>query len=88
MYFQILLSSVMVAERQHFGKELLPLLTVCSLFVICPFVILFISQFGFEDRILVLTVPFEPRYEKTGLRGFRPVRTLTGLCSHRRWLEA
>ena len=31
---------------------------------------------------------FEPRCEKTGLRGFRPGPTQTGLCSHRRWLEA
>ena len=30
---------------------------------------------------------YEPRYEKTGLRGFRPGPTQTGLCSHRRWLE-
>ena len=31
---------------------------------------------------------FEPRCEKTGLRGFRPGPTQTGLYSHRRWLEA
>ena len=31
---------------------------------------------------------FEPRCEKTGLLGFRPGPTQTGLCSHRRWLEA
>ena len=31
---------------------------------------------------------FEPRCEKTGLRGFRPGPTQTGLCSHRIWLEA
>ena len=30
----------------------------------------------------------EPRSEKTGLRGFRPGPTQTGLCSYRRWLEA
>ena len=30
----------------------------------------------------------EPRCEKTGLRGFRPALTQTGLYSHRRWLEA
>ena len=29
-----------------------------------------------------------PRCEKTGLRGFRPGATQTGLCSHSRWLEA
>ena len=31
---------------------------------------------------------FEPRCEKTGLRGFRLGLTQTGLYSHRRWLEA
>ena len=30
----------------------------------------------------------EPRCEKTGLRGFRPGLTQTGLYSHRRWLGA
>ena len=30
----------------------------------------------------------DPRCEKTGLRGFRPGPTQTGLYSHRRWLEA
>ena len=31
---------------------------------------------------------FEPRSEKTGLQGFRPGPTQTGLYSYRRWLEA
>ena len=31
---------------------------------------------------------YEPRCEKTGLQGFRPGPTQTGLCSHRRWLDA
>ena len=30
---------------------------------------------------------FEPRCEKTGLRGFRPGPTQIGLYSYRRWLE-
>ena len=30
---------------------------------------------------------YEPRRVKTGLRGFRPGLTQTGLCGHRRWLE-
>ena len=30
----------------------------------------------------------EPRREKTGIRGFRPGPTQTGLYSHRRWFEA
>ena len=35
-----------------------------------------------------LCVINEPRCEKTGLRGFRPGPTQTGLYSHRRWIEA
>ena len=31
---------------------------------------------------------YEPRCEKTGLRGFRPGPTQTRLYSHTRWLEA
>ena len=30
----------------------------------------------------------EPRNEKTGLRGFLPGPTQTGLYNNRRWLEA
>ena len=30
---------------------------------------------------------YEPRCEKTGLQGFQPGQTQTGLYSHRRWLE-
>ena len=37
---------------------------------------------GAEGKIL------EPRCEKTCLCGFRPGPTQTGLCSHKRWLEA
>ena len=39
-------------------------------------------------ELLVPGTLYEPRYEKTGLRGFRPVPTQTRLYSHRRWLEA
>ena len=31
---------------------------------------------------------YEPRREKTGLRGFRPGPTQTRLYNHTRWLEA
>ena len=31
---------------------------------------------------------YGPRSEKTGLRGFRPGPTQTGLYNHRRWPEA
>ena len=34
------------------------------------------------------TLLFEPRSEKTGLRGFRPGPTQTRSYNHRRWLEA
>ena len=33
-------------------------------------------------------VKYEPRCEKTGLRGFRPGPTQTRLYNHTRWLEA
>ena len=36
-------------------------------------------------KILIIN---EPRSEKTGLRGFRPGPTQTGLYNHTRWLEA
>ena len=39
------------------------------------------------NTYVVITL-FEPRCEKSGLRGFRPGPTQTGLYSHRRWLEA
>ena len=68
--------------------------------LICPFVFAYAkSRFSHDaaqipkdadrmpnnkDRIDL----FEPRCEKTGLRGFRPGPTLTGLYNHRRWLEA
>ena len=38
--------------------------------------------------VWVTTTLFEPPCEKTGLLGFRPGPTQTGLYSHRRWLEA
>ena len=49
-----------------------------------------------EQRLMVILkksveismILYEPRCEKTGLRGFRPGPTQTGLNNHRRWLEA
>ena len=38
--------------------------------------------------IFLCSVRYEPRSEKTGLRGFQPGPTQTGLYSYRRWLEA
>ena len=40
------------------------------------------------DRMLLSIYMYEPRYEKIGLRGFRPGPTQTGLCSHRKCIEA
>ena len=39
------------------------------------------------DEIKVLII-YEPRCEKTGLRGFQPGLIQIGLYSHRKWLEA
>ena len=39
------------------------------------------SQMGYITQLI------EPRSEETGLRGFRPGPTQTGLYSHTRWLE-
>ena len=41
-----------------------------------------------DTRAVGEQVSLEPRSEKTGLRGFRPGLTQTGLYSHRMWLEA
>ena len=44
------------------------------------------------NQVIIYTIKWldlnEPRCEKTGLRGFRPGPTQTGLYSYRRWLEA
>ena len=45
-------------------------------------------RIGKSTGLMWLPIPYEPRCEKTGLPGFRPGPTQTGLCSHRRWLEA
>ena len=41
-----------------------------------------------EEKPVSRGSQFEPRCEKICLRGFRQGPTQTGLCSHRRWLEA
>ena len=41
-----------------------------------------------QKHLNVLYVLYEPRREITGLWGFRPGPTQTGLCSRRSWLEA
>ena len=39
-------------------------------------------------KYFIIVLTYEPRYEKTGLRGFRQGLTQTGLYRHRRLLEA
>ena len=41
-----------------------------------------------EQLMRIWYLSNEPRREKTGLRGFRPGPTQTGLYNHTRWLEA
>ena len=41
-----------------------------------------------RKEIIRHRLSYEPRCEKTGLRGFRLGPTQTGLYSHRKWLEA
>ena len=43
---------------------------------------------GHAKRMVVYRLSFESRREKTGLRGFQPGPTQTGLFSHRSRLEA
>ena len=45
-------------------------------------------QISSNMRIISSSGTHEPCCEKTGLRGFRPGPTQTGLYSHTRWLEA
>ena len=47
----------------------------------CPFV-------RPSSSVCNVSASYEPRCEKTGLRGFWPGPTQTGLYCHRRWLEA
>ena len=76
---------------------------VCSICLFARFLIsimalskrVFHYMFSFETKLCTSTlchhesqIWHEPRRQKTGLRGFRPGPTQTGLYSHRRWLEA
>ena len=45
-------------------------------------------SFAFDGIYLWTGRRFEPRSEKTSLRGFRPGPIQTGLYSHRRWIVA
>ena len=47
-----------------------------------------VSKTSEESMCGCLAGVIEPRCEKTGLRGFRPGPTQTGLYNHRIWLES
>ena len=49
--------------------------------------LVFLPLLVFQVAIHIFMLLFEPRCEKTGLLGFRPGPTQTGLYSHKRWLE-
>ena len=46
------------------------------------------NSLGTSRAQILISLINEPRCEKTGLRGFQPGPTQTGLYSHRRWLGA
>ena len=46
------------------------------------------ASHGIKACSLFASLIFEPHYETTGLWGFRPGPTQTGLYNHRRWQEA
>ena len=48
----------------------------------------FVIDIAINDPVHEVETIFYPRCEKTGLRGFRPGPTQTGLYSYSRWLEA
>ena len=48
----------------------------------------FVSAFSIAHFHNLPRILYEPRAEKTGLRGFRPGPTQTGLYCHIIWLEA
>ena len=53
--------------------------------------VFFVSCFDFSFGTVLISFThrlYEPRSEKTGLRGFRPGPIQTKLYSHRRWIEA
>ena len=52
--------------------------------LMCPHLDLAMEETSWNET----KTTYEPRCEKTGLRGFRPGPTQTGLYNHTRWLEA
>ena len=84
-----------VADRRWSNTVLIRSTT----FIITGIITCFVPYFKQFELLVIYSIvvggmmgkfsnPNEPRSEKTGLRGFRPGPTQTGLYSHRRWLEA
>ena len=73
----------------EFGQLMIDILVYVSCkFEMYIFKIAQVISENIRNAFLYVLSIFEPRCEKTGLRGFRPGPTQTGLCSHRKWLEA
>ena len=76
LYVQVISSSIWIVEWPLFGsygmKHSVSLVRLCEKM---QFVIL-------SDSVRL----YEPRYETTGLRGFKPGLTKTRLYNHTRWL--
>ena len=64
-----------------------PLSYTESQFAVLSLQILSVNNINFENIDHAEVGLSEAQHEKTGLRGFRPGATQTGLCSLRRWLE-
>ena len=60
----------------------------CSIFFSLALIASDLTRIPYSKLYSRAHLVFEPRCEKTGLRGFRPGPTQTGLYSHKRWLEA
>ena len=49
---------------------------------------IFTAENWYSKSDVMTTESYKSRSEKTGLQGFRPGLTQTGLYSHKRWLES
>ena len=67
---------MIVLSSIHVGKK--KALSSCML-------TMFLHVFSQQGLLRMIKQLLEPRSEKTGLQGFRPGLTQTGLYSHRRW---
>ena len=71
---------------QKKGEQCILFLSLISLISFCRIKFLCIDL-AMCYQVHKMKTVYEPRSEKTGLQGFRPGPTQTGLYNHRRWLE-